>query len=211
MARSRTKIAELARKHWCAPGEQVVWAVNRDAHLGSTVGATVTAPHVVLGQVPELHVADPAWPLPTRAVASGRFHRDEWVHDPAVWGWAHARPGHLAAHWADLFTAARDECWLLLTSRRSALVVEGGRTRPAEPPASGLLGHFRTRGAPEGPPLVTLWEGPAGVPRYTAVPLGRQVRPEWFVRIAFPDGSRFEFRDAQAERSVRTAYLNLAR
>ncbi|MFI9811303.1 hypothetical protein [Saccharothrix variisporea] len=211
MPKSRTKLAEIAQKTWCARGEQVVWAVNRDGHVGSTVGSTRTAPHVPVGQVPEVHVSEPEWPLPTRAVGEGRFHLDEWAHDPAIWGWAHAaHPGQAAARWADLFTAGADECWLLLSNRRLALVVESGLTQP-EQPSGGLLGKVLTRSPqrPDGPPLVMWWEAPAGDARYTAAPLGREVQPRWFVRVAFPDGSRFEFRDAQAEQSVVTAYANL--
>ncbi len=123
------------------------------------------------------------------------------------------RPDQAAVRWADLFTAGRDECRLLLTNRRLALVVEGELTRPAAPVSGGLLGRVRSPGQsqsqPDVPPLVTWWEAPVGTARFLAVPLGRQVQPEWFVRVEFSDGSAFEFRDAQAEQSVRTAYANL--
>jgi hypothetical protein len=205
--KSRYKLAEIAQQRWVAPGEQVVWAVGREGHVGSAVGT----PHRVVGEVPSVDLPEPDWPLPTAAVGSNRCHNDEWAHDPAVWGWAHARqPGQVAVRWADLFTAGRDECWLLLTNRRLALVVEGEVAVPAEPASGGLLGRVRSIGqSRDVPPLVTWWEAPVTSARFTPVPLGRHVRPEWFVRVAFGDGSAFDFRDAQAEQSVRTAYVNI--
>ncbi|HEX6343552.1 hypothetical protein [Umezawaea sp.] len=201
MPKSRTKLAEIAQKHWCATGEQIVWAVNAGGHVGSAAGV----PHRPAGQVPAAAVPEPDWPLPTEAVSTGRFRRDEWVHDPAVWGWA-TGPATAAA-WADLFAVGRDECWLLLSNRRLALVVEGTLTAPA--PTGGLLGRVRTLGQDrDAPPLVTWWESPVTA-RFRAVPLGRRVEPEWFVRVEFTDGSTFDFRDANAEQSVVTAYANL--
>ncbi|WP_157529157.1 hypothetical protein [Nocardia sp. NRRL S-836] len=203
MPRDRVKLAEIAQKHWVRTGEQVVWAVERKGHIGSAG----RAPHVLVGDVPVAGIAEPEWPLPTAAVSSGQFCLDEWAHDPAVWGWAHAQsPAQLAVRWADLFTTGRDECWLLLTSQRLGLVVEG---EVLEPDRGGLLS--RVRGSQrEVPPLVTWWEAPVSVARrFVAVPLGRQVQPEWFVRVEFADGSAFDFRDPQAEQSVRTAYANL--
>ncbi|MFI9010940.1 hypothetical protein ACIGNX_27250 [Actinosynnema sp. NPDC053489] len=212
MPKNRLKVGEIAQRHWVGSGEQVVWVVDPEGHVGSTLGASRTAPHRGSGAGPVLEVPAPEWPLPTRAVAEGRFHNDEWVHDPAVWAWAHAqRPDQVAARWAGLFTAGRDECRLLLTNRRLALVVDGEVTAPAAPASGGLLGRVRTLGqsSPDVPPLVTWWEAPVTTARLHAVPLGRQARPEWFVRLAFSDGSTFEFRDAQAEQSIRTAHANL--
>jgi hypothetical protein len=208
--KSRLKVGEIAQQRWVEPGEQVVWVVDREGHVGSTVGSTRTAPHQT--GTAALEVPAPEWPLPTRAVGEGRFHNDEWVHDPAVWAWAYAqRPDQTAARWADLFTAGGDECRLLLTNRRLALVVDGEATRPAAPASGGLLGRVRAMGQSQSdiPALVTWWDALVGTARLQAVPLGREVRPEWFVRIGFRDGSMFEFRDAQAEQSVRTAYANL--
>ncbi|MBB5802846.1 hypothetical protein F4560_002614 [Saccharothrix ecbatanensis] len=209
MPKNRLKIGEIAQQRWVGPGEQVVWVVDPEGHVGSTIGPTRTAPHRT--DTAALDVTVPEWPLPTRAVGEGRFHHDEWVHDPAVWAWAHAPgPDRIAARWADLFTAGRDECRLLLTNRRLALVVDGEATRPAAPASGGLLGRVRSLGQsqPDAPALVTWWEGPVTTARPEAVPLGRAVQPEWFVRLAFADGSTFEFRDAQAEQSVRTAHAN---
>ncbi|ONI80173.1 hypothetical protein ALI22I_43015 [Saccharothrix sp. ALI-22-I] len=210
MPKNRLKIGEIAQQRWVGPGEQVVWVVDPEGHVGSTVGPSRTVPHRTGAAA--LEVPEPEWPLPTRAVGEGRFHNDEWVHDPAVWAWAHAqRPDQAAVRWADLFTAGRDECRLVLTNRRLALVVDGEVTRPAAPASGGLLGRVRALGQsqPDVAPLVTWWDAPVGTARLEAVPLGRQVGPEWFVRIGFPDGSTFEFRDAQAEQSIRTAHANL--
>jgi hypothetical protein len=203
MPRDRLTLAEIAQKHWVRNGEQIVWAVERKGHVGSAG----RAPHAIVGGVPEAGLAEPEWPLPTAAVSSGQFCADEWAHDPAVWGWAHAQsPEQISVRWADLFTAGRDECWLLLSNQRLGLVVEG---EVLEPERGGLLG--RVRGPQrEIPPLITWWEAPVSAARrFVAVPLGRQVQPEWFVRVEFADGSAFDFRDAQAEQSVRTAYANL--
>jgi hypothetical protein len=207
--RDRFKLAEIAQKHWTGPGEQIVWAVARTGHVGSAG----RAPHTVTGEVPVVDLPEPAWPLPTAAVGSGRFCTDEWAHDPAVWGWAHAgSPAQIAVRWADLLTAGRDECWLLLTNQRIALVVESEALDREPAGGGGFLGKMRRQGQDRtGPPLVTWWEAPVGaVRRFSAVPLGRLVQPEWFVRVEFTDGSAFDFRDGQAEQSVRTAYANLA-
>ncbi|GLY50620.1 hypothetical protein [Lentzea sp. NBRC 102530] len=201
MPRDRFKLAEIAQKHWTRAGEQIVWAVERKGHVGSAG----TAPHRIAGAVPDAEIAEPEWPLPTAAVSSGRFGTDEWAHDPAVWGWAHARgPEQISVRWADLFTAGRDECWLLLSNQRLGLVVEGEVLTPER---GGLFSRSRETQAE---PLITWWEAPVSAARrFVAVPLGRLVEPEWFVRVEFADGSAFDFRDPQAEQSVRTAYANL--
>ena len=93
--------------------------------------------------------------------------------------------GRIAARWADLFAVGQDECWLVLTNRRLALLVEGAVLNP---PSGGVLGFGRSGAA--APALVTWWESPVSA-RFTAVPLGREVRSVWFVRVAFPDGSVF--------------------
>ncbi|WP_143035810.1 hypothetical protein [Lentzea fradiae] len=203
MPRDRFKLAEIAQKHWVRPGEQIVWAVERKGHVGSAG----KAPHALVGGVPQAGLPEPEWPLPTTAVSTGRFSMDEWAHDPAVWGWAHAQsPDQIAVRWADLFTAGRDECWLLLSDQRLGLVVEG---EVLEPGRGGLFTRSREPKR-EVAPLVTWWEAPVGAARrFVAVPLGRAVEPEWFVRVEFADGSAFDFRDPRAEQSVRTAYANL--
>jgi hypothetical protein len=203
--RSRAGLADSARRNWCDDGERLVWAVEARGHVGSTVGVVRCAPHVPINEVPDVELPEPVWPLPTDAVTSGLARADEWVHDPALWGWAHAQdPARTAVTWADLFAVGGDRCRLLLTSRRVALVLEGGLAEPS----GGVLGRVRALGRDrEEPPLVTWWEAPvAEVLRVVAVPLGRMVAPEWFVRVEFTDGSAFEFRDEQAEQSVRTAY-----
>jgi hypothetical protein len=141
-------------------------------------------------------------------VSTGRFCYDEWAHDPAFWGWAHAQsPAQTAVRWADLFTAGRDECRLLLSNQRLGLVVEGEVLEPNR--GSGLLGWGRGSQR-DVPRLVTWWEAPVSAARrFVAVPLGRLVEPQWFVRVEFTDGSAFDFRDPQAEQSVRTACANM--
>ena len=212
MPRNRLKLAELAQRHWCLHGEQVVWAEGPAGHVGSTVGTTHRAPHAPIGQVPAADVSPPEWPLPTSSIGSGQFYRDEWAHDPAIWGWAHAnQPAQAAVRWADLFATGRDEGWLLLSNRRLAIVIETRFVSPEPPPPGGLLGRVRTRASePTRPPFATWWEAPVGtIHRFTAAPLGRLVQPEWFVGVEFRDGSAFSFRDPNAEQSVRTAYANL--
>jgi hypothetical protein len=210
--KSRAKLAEIAQRHWCNEHEQLVWAVTAQGYVGSTVGVVRAAPHAPVNEVPDVEVPEPGWPLPTDAVTSGLTRGDEWVHDPAMWAWAYAQdPARTAVTWADLFTVGRDECLLLLTGRRVALVVDSAVVEPGSAPTGGLLGRVRAFGQDrEEPSLVTWWEAPvAEVRRFVAVPLGRMVVPEWFVRVEFTDGSAFDFRDDRAEQSVRTACANL--
>ncbi|MBW4716764.1 hypothetical protein [Saccharothrix obliqua] len=212
MPKSREKLAGIAQRHWLGEGERLAWVAGGRGHVGSTVGAVRTAPHRVVHDVPSPAAPEPAWPLPTRAVSENRVHNDEWAHDPAIWGWAHAQhPDQAAVRCADLFTAGRDECWLLVTDRRVGLVVEGEVAVAPEPAAGGLLGRVRALGqSRDVPPLVTWWEAPRSVVRaFTPVPLGRHVRPEWFLRLEFADGSAFDLRDEQAEQTVRTIHANL--
>ena len=202
MPKSRANLAEIAQRCWCDEQEQVVRVVEAQGHVGSTIGVVRAAPHVPINEVPDVEVPEPGWPLPTDAVTSGLARADEWVHDPAMWAWAYARhPARTAVTWADLFTVGRDACGLLLTSRRVALVVASGVVEPEPAPSGGVLGRVKAFGRDrEEPSLVTWWEAPvAEVLRFVAVPLGRMVVPEWFVRVEFADGSAFDFRDGRAE------------
>ncbi|MEV0646211.1 hypothetical protein AB0I28_13200 [Phytomonospora sp. NPDC050363] len=107
---------------WCQAGERLLARAKPDGHIGSTIGGEITAPHRPRGRAPE--PGDPAkpLPLPTLVVSQGRFHDDEWTHDPTLWGWAHADgPERLAVRLADLLTAGRGTVTMLLSSRRLAV------------------------------------------------------------------------------------------
>lgn len=107
---------------WCRPGERLLARTKPAGHFGSTVAGRLTAPHRPLSPTPELTEAAAPLPLPTKAVGEGRFHDDEWAHDPSMWGWAYADdPGRLAVRLADLLTAGRGEVTLLLSSQRLAV------------------------------------------------------------------------------------------
>lgn len=211
MAKSREKLAEIAQRHWMRPDERLAWVAGGRGHVGSTVDTMRTVPHRPIGDRPALHAPTPDWPLPSRSVGDNRFHNDEWAHDPAIWGWCHAqRPEQTAVRFADLFTVGRDQCWLLVTNHRIALVAEGEAAQPDPPARDGLLGRVRALGQTRDiPPLVTWWEAPiTAIGRFTPAPLGRHVRPEWFIRLEFADGSTFDLRDDNAEQAVRTIHAN---
>jgi len=107
---------------WCHPGEQLLARARPAGHIGSTIAGETTAPHRPRTTTPEATEPPPPAPLPTKAVAEGRFHDDEWAHDPSIWGWAYAdEPGRLAVRLADLLTAGRGEATLLISSRRLAV------------------------------------------------------------------------------------------
>lgn len=107
---------------WCRPGERLLARTKPAGHFGSTIAGRHTAPHRALGHTPEPTEPVPPLALPTKAVGEGRFHDDEWAHDPSMWGWAHADdPGRLAVRLADLLTAGRGEVTLLLSSQRLAV------------------------------------------------------------------------------------------
>ncbi|MEV4003525.1 hypothetical protein [Actinomadura sp. NPDC049753] len=217
MPRNEQKLYEIARAHWCAPGERLVMGDHAAGHIGATVRGLSTAP--APSAVPDgSSVPDPSWPLPTDPVRTGRFWYDEWPDDPVIWGWAHAPgPDAAAAAVAGHMTGYADEAWLLLTDRRLAVSVESRFARPSGRPG-GLRGRVRgARGDDSGDsavPLTTCWEIPfAAVRGLRAVPLGRTPQPEWFIRIDFTDGSAFDFRPrrgAKAPEYVASVYSGLA-
>ncbi|GIG68442.1 hypothetical protein [Phytomonospora endophytica] len=107
---------------WCRPGERLLTRAKPTGHIGSSVAGEVTAPHEPRSATPQPVDPAPPLPLPTASVAEGRFHDDEWVHDPTLWGWVHAEsPDRLAVRLADPLTAGRGEVTLLLSTRRIAV------------------------------------------------------------------------------------------
>lgn len=111
------------RLAWCAPGERLLHNAAPEGRVCSTIGGQVTAPHRIRGEAPSVPGPFPSpRPLPTRTVAEGRFQREEWAHDPAVWAWAFAdRPERLAIRLADVLTAGKGAARLLLSTRRLAV------------------------------------------------------------------------------------------
>jgi hypothetical protein len=122
MPKDRFRLAEIAQKHWCRNGEQMVWTVERKGHIGSAD----KAPHAVVGEVPAVELAETAWPLPTTAVSSGQFCTDERAHDPTVWGWAHAQ--HATHTASDNRSVAEFGCEV----HRARLLVSATSTRTAD-------------------------------------------------------------------------------
>lgn len=143
MPRNEQKLYEMARAHWCAPGERLAMGDRAAGHIGGAVGGRIVAPYPPIpgagGPVP-----DPGWPLPTEPVGTGRIWNDEWADDPVIWGWAHAPgAGAAAAGLAGHMAGYGDEAWLLLTDRRLAVTVESRFARPAGPSGGGLRGRAR--------------------------------------------------------------------
>ncbi|GDY31473.1 hypothetical protein [Gandjariella thermophila] len=144
---------------------------------------------------------------------------------PGGVGAGHARhPEQAAARCADHLVLGGAETWLLLTTRRVAVVVESAHLAAAEAPAAeaaGELGRarslarnvqdrFDTAADAATGPLAGLREAPIDqVREVRAVPRGRTPVPEWFVRIGFADGSAVGFRDGMAGQAVRTVHANL--
>lgn len=226
---SKSTFEPLVRAHWALPDERLIGLMGWAGYLGTTVGSAHRAPHVPLGPVARTSLGEPDWPLPTRAVAEGRFCADEWAHDPAIWAWAHAAgPDAIALGCADHLAAGPGETWVVLSSRRLAVLVETRfvTERPVvdlgPPAARGLLGRARTlrqqvvdrfdAGDPTGGPSVTCWwERPLDAVReFRAVPAGRVPgQPEWFFRVAFTDGSALDVRMPDAEKFLPVVLRNL--
>jgi hypothetical protein len=230
--RDRSKILRLLTDGWCVPGEKLVFVVGGDMKqgwLGATLGNT--------RQVPYFPQPDdglqPPWPLVNPAVSAGRCLTDEWVHDPAVWGWCYADdPGRAAARCGGALSAGKHFSWLVCSNRRLAVIVEADargeaieqQQKSADAAESagvlgGLFGKTKTSTAepqqpkrPETPagPVETWWEAPIGqVGRFTAAELGRSSVPVEFFRIQFADGSTLDFRLMNAPQLVDTVYQNL--
>jgi hypothetical protein len=216
------KFRKLLEAEWVAEGDtvrSVLGGEGAQGYLGATVGGRHLIPYRPSSQVPELDVDFDELQPPTEVVQQGIFHGDEWVHDPAVRGWAIASsPNQFAIVCADFLAAAGPAGWFVITDQRIAVVVETSVLREApddaeagktDREASGfgrLLGRARSAvsavaefpdnfKASPGQPAVTLWEcRREGFVDVRLVTKGRSAYGYYFSRNAFTDGSLLEIR-----------------
>lgn len=208
---------KLAEK-WVADGERLHWLVAPEqGYVGSTVAGRALVPHSAFSAVRPPAVDLPEWPLPGELVVSGRFLDDEWADDPSILWWVFAdSPDRNAVRFADHFASVPGEAFFVSTSRRLAVVVEQGKLgtqQPQEQQGEGKswLGRVRSAASQvqqtaEG--LAAIKDAKLPVSYYEvsneqvasvkAVPLGRGVPREPFLRIDFADGSVLLARDVDA-------------
>ncbi|WP_143121674.1 hypothetical protein [Saccharopolyspora antimicrobica] len=222
--KSAKQLIKLVEDGWLQPGERLQEYGGGSAeriHLGAVIGGVHEAPHTPKNQVRsdlEVDLGDVL--LPTVVVREGRFHGDEWVHDPTIRGWAAAdSPGREAIRCADQLAAAGPEGWFIGTDRRIAVVVDSavlrssgsgddsqesvGAENAEESKGFGrFLGKARSAisavselsGALRGSEgLITLWECPSG--RFSKEP--KNIKGRWstgtgFSINRFDDGSTVE-------------------
>ncbi|MER7014136.1 hypothetical protein ABT324_22170 [Saccharopolyspora sp. NPDC000359] len=203
MLKDPFKLEKLAAQTWCRQGEGLLMRIGpRWGHVASDIGGRRRAPHEHGGRIPQQSAAVPDWPLPTEAIATGRYHGDEWVHDPSIWAWAHApNPAAAAAGVADGLAAGGADAWLVLSNQRIAVVMAASAAKKPEPAAEQQSGGWLSRAKSlakdaqslvqsEEESLLTLWEGPSAVIRhFGALPMGRDLDPAWFGQVAFQDQS----------------------
>jgi hypothetical protein len=233
----RSEVLNLLNNGWCAPGEQLIFVAgseHKPGWLGATLGNTRQVPYV-----PQQDDGlEPPWPLVNPCLSAGEFLADEWVHDPAVWGWFHAdSPARAAAHCGDALSRGKHFAWLACSNFRLAVVVEAAARaealrQAAEPPkpaaeSGGVLGGLfgkakASNGDRSQPPtpqpstpqpsgvIETWWEIPIRhVGRFTSAERGRGIDPVELFGIQFDDNSALEFRMINAAELVETAYSNL--
>lgn len=201
MLKDPFKLEKLAAQTWCRPGEGLLMRIGpRWGHVAFDIGGRRGAPHEHGGRIQLESAAVPEWPLPTKAVAAGHYHGDEWVHDPSIWAWAHApNPAAAAAGCADGLAAGRADAWLIVSNQRLAVVMAASAAKKAEPEqqsggwlsrAKSIAKDAQSLVQSEDESLLTLWEAPSPVIRhFGASPMGRDFDPVWFGQIAFQDGS----------------------
>ena len=203
MLKDPLKLEKLAARTWCRQGEALLMRIGpRWGHVAFDIGGRRGAPLEHGGRIPLRSARVPEWSLPTETVATGRYHGDEWVHDPSIWAWVHApNPAAAAVGCADGLAAGGADAWLVLSNHRIAVVMAASAAQEPEPAAEQESGGWLSRaksiakGAQalvrsEEESLLTLWEAPSSViHRFGALPMGRDVEPVWFGQIAFQDGS----------------------
>ncbi|GAA4869330.1 hypothetical protein [Saccharopolyspora cebuensis] len=188
---------EIAARTWCRPGEELLWRIGpRRGHVASDIAGRRSAPHHAGDRIAAPRLEAPDWPVPSEPVGEGRYHGDEWAHDPSIWAQARAGdPRAAAARCADGLAAGQADAWLVLSAQRLAVVV--AESHAPEPAAGGWLARaksFAENAVPgsrtEDVALTTLWEIPgSSIHHFDAVPAGREIEPQWFGLIAFHDGS----------------------
>ncbi|TDD38297.1 hypothetical protein E1288_38965 [Saccharopolyspora elongata] len=204
---------------WLQQGEKLqrYGGGNREQlHFGATIAGRHQAPYrpshshdfdVDFGEVL----------YPTELVQQGRFHGDEWVHDPTIRGWIQAdSPGRVAVECADLLVAVGPEAWFIGTDRRIAVVadaaiagkpgqesaLEAGNSEESAKGFGRLFGKARSamnavaelsESLIGGTELVTLWECPREhLGEMTGSLKGRSTDGSGFSVNRFADGSVIE-------------------
>ncbi|SDZ23904.1 hypothetical protein SAMN05216215_105369 [Saccharopolyspora shandongensis] len=222
--KSEKQLIKLVEEGWLQQGEKLQEFGGGDrerVHLGAAIGGRHEAPYAPQHPIRnDLEVDFADVPYPTIVVQEGRFHGDEWVHDPTIRGWVSAdSPGREAVRCADQLVAAGPEGWFIGTDRRIAVVVESAVLRKsdvgevpeasaAEEPANETKGFGRLLGKARsainavselsgsllgGEGLVTLWE----CPRERFSKAAKDVKGRWstgsgFSINRFDDGSTIE-------------------
>lgn len=222
MVKSKKQMRTALQAEWVAEGEELRSVLGEKdvvGHLGATIGGRFAVPHQPLGPVPELDVDHSSLAPPSRPVREGKFHGDEWIHDPAMRGWVYAAsPDQLAVRFADHIAAAGPEAWYVATDRRSAVVVDSSVVAKAKAESEsesaaaerkrgvgGLLGKARSAFdavaelseglAKTGKRVAVLWEcSHDQVRNREFVERGRSTLPEWFEHLDFVDGSALDLR-----------------
>lgn len=221
--KSEKQVRAALQAEWVGEGEELRTLLgDKDdlGHLGATIGGRFAVPHQPLGPVPELDVDLGLLAPPSRSVREGKFHGDEWIHDPAMRGWVYAAsPDQLAVRCADHLAAAGPEAWYVATDRRSAVVVDSSalpkdKTESEPEPAAperkrggvgSLLGKARSAFdavadlsdglTKAGKRVAVLWECSHDQVRHRDwVKRGRSTMPHWFRYMEFVDGSVLELK-----------------
>lgn len=211
--RDRPKMLRSLTDEWCGRGENLVFVVggeHKSGWFGTDLGNLRQVPHAASDDG-----LRPPWPQVNPGLRAGEFLGDEWVHDPAVWGWVRAgSPERAAARAGESLNAGKHFCWLVCTDRRFAVVVEADAMAEAKRQVEsasessgrlgGLFGKGKQREIPAHP-LETWWQYPLdqGI-EFAPVGLGRSADPVEFVRIRFADDSTLDFRMLDAADLVAT-------
>ncbi|MGI8307281.1 hypothetical protein [Saccharopolyspora hattusasensis] len=220
--RSDKQLVKLVEDGWLQQGEKLqrYGGGNREQlHFGANIGGRHQAPYRPSRPVSHNFDVDFGDVLyPTAVVQQGRFHGDEWVHDPTIRGWVHAdSPGRAAVECADLLVTAGPEAWFIGTDRRIAVVVDAavvGKSGHESNPEEGkdsqgsgkgfgrLLGKARSavnavaelsESLIGGAELVTLWECQREqLAEMTGSLKGRSTDGSGFSVNRFSDGSIIE-------------------
>ncbi|MER6988230.1 hypothetical protein ABT337_01855 [Saccharopolyspora hirsuta] len=216
--RSEKQLVKLIEDGWLQEGEKLQRYGGGDrerVHFGATIGGHHQAPYRPTR--PPVHRFDVDFGdvlYPSAPVQQGRFHGDEWVHDPTIRGWVQAdSPGRAALECADLLVAGGPEAWFIGTDRRIAVVVDASVVSKSEqedkdPESENSKGFGRFLGKARsavsavtelsesligGAELVTLWECPLErFEQMTGDLKGRSTAGSGFSINRFDDGSVLE-------------------
>ncbi|ALG08769.1 hypothetical protein [Kibdelosporangium phytohabitans] len=169
-------------------------------HFLAVVGGEQHVPHAPAedAQLPKCRMKAPKWPLPSDLVTGGKFLHDEWVYDPSINGRVLTdTPDRDAVHCANHLIAGNGRAFLVLTTRRVAVVIEqqdvdgdSAMTRFA-----GLLSKDKQK-KEDAQRLVTWWEADRSrVRAVNEITHGRHLSNlRRFTALVFADGSVLETR-----------------